>query len=67
MENSSVITIQNLVKRFPVGGNFFTACSIYSGEIPILRLTAEAAIILERLNSPMSVVSTKILVSPNIS
>ena len=25
MENSSVITIQNLVKRFPVGGDFFTA------------------------------------------
>ncbi|SVB77856.1 uncharacterized protein METZ01_LOCUS230710 [marine metagenome] len=25
MENSSVITIQNLVKHFPVGGDFFTA------------------------------------------
>ena len=25
MENSSVITIQNLVKRFPVGGDYFTA------------------------------------------
>ena len=25
MENSSVITIRNLVKHFPVGGNFFTA------------------------------------------
>ena len=25
MENNTVISIQNLVKRFPVGGNFFTA------------------------------------------
>ena len=25
MENNSVITIQNLVKRFPVGGDYFTA------------------------------------------
>ena len=25
MENNAVITINNLVKRFPVGGNFFTA------------------------------------------
>ena len=25
MENNSVITINNLVKRFPVGGDFFTA------------------------------------------
>ena len=25
MENSSVITIRNLIKRFPVGGDFFTA------------------------------------------
>ena len=25
MENNSVITITNLVKRFPVGGDFFTA------------------------------------------
>ena len=25
MENNTVISIQNLVKRFPVGGDFFTA------------------------------------------
>ena len=25
MENNAVITINNLVKRFPVGGDFFTA------------------------------------------
>ena len=25
MENNTVISIQNLVKRFPVGGGFFTA------------------------------------------
>ena len=25
MENNTVITINNLVKRFPVGGGFFTA------------------------------------------
>ena len=25
MENNTVITINNLVKRFPVGGEFFTA------------------------------------------